>query len=329
MSKYLVTGGAGYIGGVAVEELISKGNEVVIVDNLSVGLRDNVHPEAVFYEGDMGNANLMNKVFGEHKIEAVLHFAAFAQVGESVTEPAKYFQNNLSQGLNLLDAMRKNGVDKIIFSSTCATYGIPEKSPMDESTPQKPINPYGESKLMMEKVIKWYHQAYGLRYTIFRYFNACGATRQSIERHIPETHLIPIIFEVVMGKRDSITINGTDYPTPDGTCVRDYVHVLDLVDAHIRAIKHMDGSFANEYNLGTGTGYSVKEMISAVEKITNKEVAYHLGTRRIGDPAALVAIAKKAKDELGWEATHSGLPEIISSVWEAIQNPPLKTQRRK
>jgi len=324
MSKYLVTGGAGYIGGVCVEEMLKKGDEVVILDNLSVGYKENIHQKASFYQGSVGDSKLLDKIFAEHEISAVLHFAAFALVGESVKEPAKYFQNNLAQGLNLLDGMTRNGVKKFIFSSTCATYGIPERSPMDETTPQKPINPYGESKLMMEKAVKWYQRAYDLKYTIFRYFNACGATTQSMEQHVPETHLIPLVFDAATGKRENITIFGTDYKTPDGTCIRDYIHVLDLIDAHIRAIEYMENNPANEFNLGTGIGLSVKQIIEAVEKITGKTVPVVLGERREGDPSELVAKAGKANKELGWIPQHSDIEDVIKSVWEATKNPPKK-----
>src|SRR3989339_1492108 len=322
MGKYLVTGGAGYIGGVCVEEMIKRGDSVVIVDNLSTGRKENVHQGAVFYQGDVGDMRLMDKVFTEHQVEVVLHFAALALVGESVKDPGKYFQNNLAQGLNLLDSMRRNGVDKIIFSSTCATYGIPEKVPMDEATPQKPINAYGESKLMLEKVIKWYHSAYSMKYTFFRYFNACGATSQSLEMHEPETHLTPLVFDAATEKRKNITVFGTDYKTPDGTCRRDYIHVLDLIDAHLRAIDYMNQSFANEFNLGTGKGYSVMEVIEAVKKVTGKDIPMVLGERRPGDPDSLVAKADKAMNELGWQPTHSSLDQIVESVWKAVQSPP-------
>lgn len=324
MSKFLVTGGAGYIGGVCVEEMVKKGDEVVVLDNLSVGHKENIHPKAAFYQGDTGDGALLDKIFKEHQIDTVLHFAAFALVGESVKEPSKYFHNNFAQGISLLDSMRRNGVDKFIFSSTCATYGIPDKSPIDENTPQRPINPYGESKLMLEKALKWYHSAYGMKYTIFRYFNACGATEQSMEVHEPETHLIPLIFDALMGKRPNITVFGTDYNTQDGSCIRDYIHVLDLIDAHLKAIDYMGSNFANEFNLGTGKGYSVKQVIDTVKRVTGKEIMVVLGERRPGDPDELVAKADKAFNELNWHPTHSDLEQVVASVWKAVQNPPKK-----
>ena len=319
MSKYLVTGGAGYIGGTCVEKMIDRGDEVVIVDNLSTGHEKNIHPKAIFVKGDVGDRDLMDKVFKDHKIEAVLHFAAFALVGESMTAPKKYFHNNFVQALNLLDSIVENKIEKFIFSSTCATYGIPDKMPMDETTSQRPINPYGESKLMLEKAVKWYHSAYGLKYTIFRYFNACGATKMILENHQPETHLIPIVFEAITGLRKEVSVFGTDYNTPDGTCVRDYVHVSDLIDAHLLAIKNMDRSSANEFNLGTGNGLSVKQIIDSVERVTDQKVPTVIGPRRSGDPDELVAKADKAMSELGWKPQFDSIDKIVDSVWEEIK----------
>lgn len=319
MSKYLVTGGAGYIGGVCVEKLIDRGDEVVILDNLSTGHIENVHPKAIFVQGDIGDKKLTDKIFTDHKIEAVLHFAAFSLVGESMTVPKKYFWNNFVQPLSLLDSIVENKVPKFIFSSTCATYGIPDKMPMDELTSQKPINPYGESKLMLEKAVKWYQKAYGLKYTIFRYFNACGATARILENHIPETHLIPLVFDALLGNRESISIFGTDYKTQDGTCIRDYIHVSDLIDAHLLAIDNMDKVEGNEFNLGTGNGLSVKQIIESVERVTTKKVPTVIGPRRPGDPDELVANAEKAMKELGWVPKYSNIDKIIKSVWEAIE----------
>lgn len=318
MKKYLITGGAGYIGGVCVEEMIKRGDEVVILDNLEVGHKENVKAKAAFYQGNIGDGRLLDKIFSDHKIDTVLHFAAYALVGESVKDPSKYFQNNLAQGLNLMDSMRRNGVEKFIFSSTCATYGIPDKSPINEETPQRPINPYGESKLMLEKALKWYHSAYGMKYTIFRYFNACGATDESFEQHVPETHLIPLVFDAALGKRQNITVFGTDYKTPDGTCIRDYIHVLDLIDAHLKAIDYMDTNFANEFNLGTGKGFSVKEVIDMVKEVSGKEIEVVYGDRRSGDPDELVADPKKANTELGWMPQYSNLRNVVESVWKAL-----------
>jgi len=322
MSKYLVVGGAGYIGGVCVEKMIDRGDEVVILDNLKTGHKENVHPKAAFYLGDKGDAALLDKIFSEHQIDTVLDFAGLIQVGESVKEPAMYFQNNLGQGMDLLDGMMRNNVKKIIFSSTAAVFGNPKVVPINEEAVKEPINPYGESKYFFEKVIKAYAHAFGLKYTIFRYFNACGATTQSKEAHAQESHLIPLIFQAVKGERENIAVFGTDYDTPDGTCVRDYVHVSDLVDAHLLAIAKMDSSPANEYNLGNGSGYSVKEVITAVEKVTGKTVPVVMGDRRAGDPATLVASSEKAKTELGWVPKYPEIDQIITSAWEAEVYPP-------
>lgn len=322
MNKYLVVGGAGYIGGVCVEKMIDRGDEVVILDNLKTGHKENVHPKASFYLGDKGDASLLDKIFTEHKVDTVLDFAGLIQVGESVKEPGKYFQNNLSQGIDLLDGMVRNGVKKIIFSSTAAVFGNPAEMPINENTEKDPINPYGESKYFFEKVIKRYSEANDLKYTIFRYFNACGATTQSKEQHAQESHLIPLIFQAVKGERANIAIFGTDYDTPDGTCIRDYVHVSDLIDAHLLAIDKMESSPQNEYNLGNGNGYSVKEVISAVEKVTAKTVPVVLGDRREGDPARLVASSEKAKGELGWKPAYPEIEQIIQSAWDAEINAP-------
>lgn len=322
MSKYLVVGGAGYIGGVCVEKMIDRGDEVVILDNLKTGHKENVHPKAAFYLGDMGDGAILDKIFTEHQIDTVLDFAGLIQVGESVKEPSMYFQNNLGQGMDLLDGMMRNNVKKIIFSSTAAVFGNPKVTPISEDSEKDPINPYGESKYFFEKVIKRYAEANDLKYTIFRYFNACGATTQSKELHAQESHLIPLIFQAVKGERPNIAVFGTDYDTPDGTCVRDYVHVSDLVDAHLLAIAKMDTSPANEFNLGNGSGYSVKEVIAAVEKVTGKTVPVVLSERRAGDPATLVASSEKAKAELGWVPKYPEIDQIITSAWEAEVNPP-------
>lgn len=321
MSKYLVVGGAGYIGGVCVEKMIDRGDDVVILDNLKTGHKENVHPQAAFYQGDKGDGALLDKIFSEHKIDTVLDFAGLIQVGESVKEPSKYFQNNLGQGIDLLDGMMRNNVKKIIFSSTAAVFGNPKEVPIAESAEKEPINPYGESKFFFEKVIKRYAEAYGLKYTIFRYFNACGATKQSKEAHAQESHLIPLIFQAVKGERPNIAVFGTDYDTPDGTCIRDYVHVSDLIDAHLLAIAQMEKTPENEYNLGNGSGYSVKEVISAVEKVTGKPVPVVMGERRAGDPARLVASSEKAKSELGWKPAFPEIEQIIKSAWEAEVSP--------
>lgn len=322
MGKFLVVGGAGYIGGVCVEKMIDRGDGVVILDNLITGHKENVHSQAVFYQGDKGNGALLDKIFSEHRIDTVLDFAGLIQVGESVKEPGKYFQNNFGQGIDLLDGMIRNNVKKIIFSSTAAVFGNPRVVPIKEDAEKEPINPYGEAKYFFERVIKRYSEAYGLKYTIFRYFNACGATKQSKELHAQESHLIPLIFQAVKGERPNIALFGTDYDTPDGTCIRDYIHVSDLVDAHLLAIQKMDDSPTNEYNLGNGSGYSVKEVIAAVEKVTGKTVPVEMAQRRAGDPARLVASSEKVKLELGWVPKYPEIEQIIASAWEAEINPP-------
>ncbi len=317
MNKFLVVGGAGYIGGVCVEKMIEAGDQVVVLDNLKTSHRENVHPEAAFYEGNKGDASLLDKIFKEHEIDTVLDFAGLIQVGESVKEPGKYFKNNFSEGVELLEGMLRNGVKKIIFSSTAAVFGSPEHVPLAEDDKKSPINPYGESKYFFELAIKRYAIAHDFRYTIFRYFNACGATERSKEEHMNESHLIPLVFQAATGKRPNISVFGTDYDTPDGTCIRDYIHVEDLVSAHLLAIKYMDTSFENEFNLGNGSGYSVKEVITAVEKVTGKTVPVVYGERREGDPSRLIASADKAKRELNWVPKYPEIEQIIQSAWNA------------
>jgi len=321
----LVVGGAGYIGSHTVRQLVAGGKNVVVLDNLVYG-----HPEAivdegvVFVEGDLGHRDVLDKVFAEHDIGAVMHFAAYAYVGESVTEPSKYYHNNLAAPLVLLDAMRDHGVDIFIFSSTCATYGNPEYVPIDEQHPQNPINPYGASKLMLERVLADYAHAYGLKYAALRYFNAAGCSRDGKigEDHNPETHLIPLVLEAAAGTRDHITIFGTDYPTPDGSCIRDYIHVDDLARAHILAIEKLSaGAESLQCNLGTGIGHSVKELIAAAERVTGKTIPVEIGDRRAGDPPELVAAPAKAKEVLGWEAEHKDLDDILKTAWAWIDGP--------
>ena len=318
MGSILVTGGAGYIGGVCVEKLVADGHKVVIVDSLETGHKENVNKEASFYHGKVGDSKLMDKVFEENDIEAVFHFAGLIQVGESVKTPDKYFDTNFVQGVSLLNSMRKHNVLKIVFSSTAAVYGTPKRVPIEETDLKAPINPYGEAKRMFEQALNRYHLAYGLKYHAFRYFNAAGATTKSHELHEPETHLIPLIMQAAQGKRDAIYIFGTDYDTPDGTCIRDYVHVSDIVGAHLLSLKHLD-KYPNEaFNLGSGNGYSVKEVIDAVKKISGKNFKVTESERREGDPARLVASSKKAKQILGWKLESTELEEIIKSAWEAI-----------
>ncbi len=308
-----VTGGAGYIGSVCVEELLNAGHEVTVFDNLSEGHRAAVDPRAVFIQANLSDAQNISKAIRDAQPEAIIHFAAHALVGESMTNPGKYFRNNVANGINLLDAAIEFGVKKFVFSSTCATYGTPDRMPMDESLPQRPVNPYGESKLMFEKILQWYHQIHGLEFVAFRYFNAAGASKQYGEHHRIETHLIPNILKVALGQSSHCEIFGTDYPTPDGTCVRDYIHIADLAQAHILALKPGRGGF---YNLGNGDGYSVRQVIQTCEAVTGQKITALEKPRRPGDPPKLVASAEKAIRELGWKPNFPKLEQIVSAAWE-------------
>ena len=315
----LVCGGAGYIGSHAVRQLIAAGEEVIIVDNLATGHRAAINPAVKFYERDIRDKDTLKKIFAENQIEAVFHFAANSLVGESVKLPLKYFNNNVYGMQILLEAMVEAGVDKIIFSSTAAVYGEPEKIPIDELDATNPTNPYGESKLIMEKIMRWVSAAHGVRYVSLRYFNASGASADGSigEDHNPETHLIPLILQVPLGKRDHITIFGTDYPTPDGTCLRDYIHVVDLADAHICALNYLCGGGASDiFNLGTGHGFSVKEIIDAAQKVTGLKIKTELGARRAGDPAKLIASGDKARKILGWTPRFDDVEKIIATAWK-------------
>lgn len=314
----LVIGGAGYIGSHLVKELVQT-KDVLVLDNFSTGHRWAVHENATMIEGDMGDKDILENIFTHYPIEAVMHFAAYSLVGESVQEPGKYYQNNVAATLNLLEVMVKSNVKKIIFSSTAATYGIPEGPVITEETPTNPINPYGRSKLMMESIMKDFSKAYGLEYVILRYFNAAGADESAKigEAHDPETHLIPLILQHLAGDRPSISIFGTDYDTPDGTCIRDYIHVTDLARAHILALDALlEGTKKNTiYNLGNGRGYSVREVIEACERITGKKANVTMAPPREGDPARLVASSEKISRELGWKARYS-LDDIVESAWK-------------
>ena len=316
--RLLVLGGAGYIGSHTAVELLDRGHEVVIADNLITGYKQAVPKEAVFYQGDIRDYNFLNNLFKAEKIDAVIHFAAFSLVGESVTNPLKYYENNLYGTKVLLQAMIDNNVDKIVFSSTAATYGEPENIPILESDRTCPTNPYGETKLAMEKMMKWSANAYQLRYVSLRYFNACGAHKSGKlgEAHNPESHLIPLVLQVPNGKRESVSIYGTDYDTPDGTCIRDYIHVTDLAEAHILAVEYlMKGGESNVFNLGNGVGYSVREVIETARKVTGHPIPAVEIPRRAGDPARLVASGEKAKTVLGWEPKITSLEDIIRSAW--------------
>lgn len=321
----LVCGGAGYIGSHAVHQLIEKGESVVIVDNLQTGHRDAVHPKAKFYEGDIRDADVLDKIFTENAIDTVVHFAANSLVGESVEKPLKYFNNNVYGMQILLESMVKHSVDKIVFSSTAAVYGEPKRIPILEDDPTEPTNPYGESKRIMEKMMKWVSRANGVRFVSLRYFNAAGAIEDGSigEDHNPESHLIPLILQVPMGKRDHITVFGEDYPTPDGTCLRDYIHVIDLADAHVLAIDYLrKGGESNIFNLGNGRGFSVKEMIEAAKKATGRDIKVEIGVRRAGDPAQLIASSEKAKKVLGWRPKYTDVKQIIQTAWTFHQKHP-------
>ena len=312
----LVTGGAGYIGSVAVEDLKNKGEKVVVLDNLVYGHREAVDQNVPIYQGDIGDKSLVKKIIKEYEIEAVMHFSAFAYVGESVEKPNIYYENNFIQTLRLLDVLVENDVKKLIFSSTCATYGEPKYVPIDEKHPQSPANPYGWSKFMVERALADYDRAYGLKFVSLRYFNACGATEKSGEDHDPETHLIPLILFAAQGKRDSISVFGDDYPTPDGTAVRDYIHISDLSQAHLLALDYLRRGGDSEFiNLGNGNGYSVMEVIEAARKVTGKNIEAKIAPRRPGDPSHLVANAEKARNILGWNPQFPRIEEIIESAW--------------
>lgn len=319
MNKILVTGGAGYIGSHTVRLLMEKGYQVVVLDNLVYGHREAiVNDDVELVEGDISDEKLLNELFSKYKFEAVLHFAAYAYVGESVSNPHKYYTNNVAGPLVLLKAMVDHGCRQFIFSSTCATYGNPEYMPLDEKHPQNPVSPYGKSKYLLEQIIKDYEVAYGLKYVFLRYFNASGASEDGLigEDHDPETHLIPLILDAIVGDRPAIRIFGTDYPTPDGTCVRDYIHVNDLGDAHIKALEYLQkGGESIACNLGTGFGYSVKEVIKAAEEVTGQEVPVKLADRRAGDATELVADAKLALNKLGWDPKYKDIKEIIATAW--------------
>ena len=317
--KLLVLGGAGYIGSHTATELLDNGHEVVIADNLVTGYREAVPEKATFYQGDLRDKDFLVDLLKKEKVDAVIHFAAFSLVGESVTNPLKYYENNLYGTKVLLDAMIETGVDKIVFSSTAATYGEPENIPILESDRTCPTNPYGETKLAMEKMISWAAKAHGLHFVSLRYFNACGAHKSGKigEAHNPESHLIPLVLQVPNGKREFVSIYGNDYDTPDGTCIRDYIHVTDLAKAHILAVEYlMNGGESDIFNLGNGVGYSVKEVIETARKVTGHPIPAKEEARRAGDPARLVASGKKAKEILGWEPEIKDLADIINSAWK-------------
>lgn len=315
----LVLGGAGYIGSHTVYELIDAGRDVVVADNLLTGFRAAVHPKARFYQLDIRDRSALDELFTKEKIEGVIHFAASSQVGESMSDPLKYYDNNLHGTMVLLQAMVAHGVDKIVFSSTAATYGEPERVPILETDRTDPTNCYGETKLAMEHIMRWVSRAHGLKYVALRYFNACGAHPSGAigEAHNPETHLIPLILQVPNGQREKISIFGDDYPTKDGTCIRDYIHVSDLAQAHILALDHLlQGGESDVFNLGNGVGFTVKEVIDVARAVTGHPIPAETCPRRAGDPAQLIASSKKAVEQLGWKPKYNDLNTIIASAWK-------------
>jgi UDP-glucose 4-epimerase len=325
--KVLVTGGAGYIGSVVTEELLNDGHEVVVYDSLYKGHRAAVDPGAKFVQADLMDSETSRRALKENQIEAVIHMAADSLVGESVEQPAKYYRNNVVAGLSLLEAMRDCGVVKLVFSSTAATYGEPEKQPIEEGDPNAPTNPYGETKLAFERALRWYERAYGLHYASLRYFNAAGASKRFGEWHDPETHLIPLVLQAANGMRADVQVYGDDYPTPDGTCIRDYIHIIDLARAHILALGIL-GERSAIYNLGCGgDGYSVKEVIETAREITGREISTRVAPRRPGDPAVLIASPAKIKRELGWEPKLQDLRLIVKSAWDWLSEHPQGYQK--
>lgn len=311
--KIFVTGGAGYIGSICVEELLNAQHEVVVLDNLSEGHRAAVDARAHFIEGDLADRVLLFRTLEELRPQAVMHFAGSALVPESMSNPGKYFRNNVANGINLLEACLQAGVERFVFSSSCAIFGIPKHVPISEDAPTVPVNPYGESKLMFERILSWYERIHGLRYVSLRYFNAAGATRQFGEHHWQETHLIPNVLKVALGQKPYVEIFGTDYPTPDGTCIRDFVHILDLAQAHLLAL---DCPHSDVFNLGSGEGYSVKQVIAAAREITGHPLPAVERPRRPGDPPKLVANSAKIRKVLGWQPRYDNIEAIIASAWQ-------------
>ncbi|GAC1537627.1 MAG: UDP-glucose 4-epimerase GalE [Polyangiales bacterium] len=317
----LVTGGAGYIGSVVVEELLRAEHRVVALDDLSKGHRDAVDPAATFVHGDLGDGIFVERTLRDNRIDAVVHMAADSIVGESVTDPARYYKRNVTTSIALLDAMRAARTPRLVFSSTAAVYGEPEKQPIDESAALAPTNPYGDTKLAIERALRWYDDAYGLRATSLRYFNAAGASEKRGERHDPETHLLPLVLDVAAGRRPSVAIFGEDYPTPDGTCVRDYIHVVDLARAHVLALEALEaGAPSSTFNLGCGGGHSVKQVIEVARRVTGAPIPTVSAPRRAGDPAVLVASSEAIAKALGWKPALGDLTTIVESAWRLRQS---------
>lgn len=325
--KVLVTGGAGYIGSITTTELLAAGHEVVVFDNLYQGHRAAVPPEATFVQGDLAQPADIAALFAAHSpptrpFDGILHFASYTLVGESMQQPLFYLRDNFVNAANLLEQAVQHHVTRFILSSTANLFGIPERVPIDETVPLNPGSPYGDSKYFIERTLHWFHEIYGLRYACLRYFNAAGDLPERGEDHNPETHLIPLVLQVALGQRDKITVFGDDYPTPDGTCVRDYVHVLDLAQAHILALESLDTLGARAYNVGSGSGFTVLEVIETARRITGHPIPYVLGARRPGDPAVLVAASERIRHELGWQPRYADLDAIIGSAWEWHRNHP-------
>jgi UDP-glucose 4-epimerase len=320
--KVLVTGGAGYIGATTVRLLLQSGHDVVVYDNLSKGHREALPADVPFIQGDVSDRFRLDVTIKEHRPEAVLHFAAFIEAGESMQLPEKYFRNNSANTLTLLESMLANGVGKVIFSSTAALYGEPRRIPIEEGDPLEPTNAYGESKLMVERMLSWFGRVHGLRYASLRYFNAAGSNGHSGECHHPESHLIPLVLQAAAGIRDSISIFGTDYPTPDGTCIRDYIHVVDLAQAHLLALEAIERRAPLIYNLGNGHGFSVREVIESARRVTGRNIAVQEAPRRPGDAAMLVASSAKIREELGWVPQSPDLDSIMASAWQWVQSRP-------
>lgn len=318
-----MAGGAGYIGSVTVEHLVEDGHEVTVADNLSRGHRAAVHPSARFEELDLADASALDRVFRQRQFDAVMHFCASSLVGESVLEPIGYYRNNISNGLNLVEASVRHRVKQFVFSSTAAIFGEPETQPISEETPTVPLNPYGRSKLYFENVLRDADLAYGLKSVCLRYFNAAGATEERGEDHRPESHLIPLVIDAARGRRDNITVFGTDYPTVDGTCIRDYIHVSDLAQAHILAVMWIaESGRSDAFNLGNGKGFSVRQVIDTVERVTGLSVPVVEGPRRAGDPAVLIASSERIRRELGWNPKFRELEDIVKSAWNWFQKHP-------
>lgn len=320
--RILVTGAAGYIGSVVTETLVEGGHDVLALDSLRHGHRAAVHPEARFVQGDLVDAEWLQNLLADNPIDGVVHLAAEALIDESIRDPGRFYRANVSGGLNLLEAMARTGVQRLVFSSTAAVYGEPRQVPISEEDPKDPVNSYGDSKLAFERMLTWYRRAYGLNHISLRYFNACGATERFGEFHRPETHLIPIVFEVALGEREAIHLYGTDYDTPDGTCIRDYIHVADIAQAHVLALQEVDRVGAAAYNMGNSSGYSNAQVIQMVQEVTGRPITVHPAARRPGDPARLVAGSQRIRDELGWSPRYPELQTMIETAWNWRQHHP-------